>query len=103
VFESTAIIHLSHCVRNAFVLILQCQFIAVLIHSFGIGSPQFSERVHQFAQGKAGCPQELLKIGHWGNGDYELHVTQEDDLQYVKSLVMQSLKRSSWPLEFSVI
>lgn len=36
--------------------------------------------------------RDISKIGHWGNGDYELMLKTEDDLEYVISLVRQSYK-----------
>ncbi|KAB2878463.1 hypothetical protein F9K33_13150 [bacterium] len=47
-------------------------------------------------KGKLDDPKKLTrdisKIGHWGNGDYELQISSDDDLEYVISLVRQSYK-----------
>lgn len=36
--------------------------------------------------------QDITKIGHWGNGDYRIEVSSEDDIDNVMPLVKQSLK-----------
>ena len=36
--------------------------------------------------------RDVSNIGHWGNGEYELRVDSEDELEYVISLVRQSYK-----------
>lgn len=35
--------------------------------------------------------QDVSKIGHWGNGDYQIHVEDDKDLEYIMSLVKQVL------------
>jgi predicted transport protein len=35
--------------------------------------------------------RDVSKTGHWGNGDYELIVNSDNDLEYILSLVKQSL------------
>ena len=49
--------------------------------------------------GELNDPRHLAKdmetpqhIGHWGNGDYELVMTNLDDIDYVMSLIEQSYK-----------
>ena len=37
---------------------------------------------------KALC-RDVTNIGHWGNGDVQLKITQVDDLPYALSLVQQ--------------
>ena len=43
-------------------------------------------------------PRNLAKdvsaIGHWGNGDYELQIDSDEDLEYILSLIKQSLKKN---------
>mgnify|MGYP000878511215 CR=1 FL=1 len=35
---------------------------------------------------------DVSNIGHWGNGDYELKVQDTDNLEYIMSLIKQTLK-----------
>ena len=39
--------------------------------------------------------RDVSKIGHWGNGDYELHISNDEDLDYIFSLIKQSYKKNS--------
>jgi len=39
--------------------------------------------------------RDVSKIGHWGNGDYELHVSDNENLGYVINLAKQSFKKNS--------
>lgn len=36
--------------------------------------------------------QDITKIGHWGNGDYRIEISSEDDIDNAMSLIKQSLK-----------
>lgn len=36
--------------------------------------------------------RDVSTIGHWGNGDYELSVSNTDNLEYLMSLIKQTLK-----------
>lgn len=36
--------------------------------------------------------RDVSSIGHWGNGDYEIVVKTDEDLEYILSLIKQSLK-----------
>ena len=36
--------------------------------------------------------QDITKIGHWGNGDYRVEVSSEEDIDNVMPLIKQSLK-----------
>lgn len=36
--------------------------------------------------------RDVANIGHWGNGDYELQIQNDDDLEYIMSLIKQSIK-----------
>ncbi len=36
--------------------------------------------------------RDVSNIGHWGNGDYEIQVTNDDDLEYIISLIKQSYR-----------
>ena len=38
--------------------------------------------------------RDVSKLGHYGNGDYELQVSNDDDLEYISSLIKQSKKRN---------
>lgn len=38
--------------------------------------------------------RDVSTTGHWGNGDYEIQTTNDDDLEYILSLVKQSLKKN---------
>jgi len=38
--------------------------------------------------------RDVSNIGHWGNGDYEMQVSSDDDLEYILSLIKQSLKKN---------
>jgi len=42
-----------------------------------------------------GLARDVSQIGHWGNGDYQLRISNEDDLDYILSLVKQSYKKNS--------
>jgi len=42
-----------------------------------------------------GLARDVSHIGHWGNGDYELHFSNDEDLDYIFSLVKQSYKKNS--------
>lgn len=39
--------------------------------------------------------RDVSNKGHWGNGDYELHVKTDEDLEYIISLVKQSLRKNT--------
>ncbi|PZX61948.1 DUF5655 domain-containing protein [Hydrotalea sandarakina] len=41
-----------------------------------------------------GICRDVSQTGHWGNGDYELQVNSDDNLEYILSLIRQSLKRN---------
>jgi len=38
--------------------------------------------------------RDVSTTGHWGNGDYELQVKNDDDLEYIMSLIKQSIKKN---------
>lgn len=38
--------------------------------------------------------RDVSKIGHWGNGDYELQINSDEYFEYIMSLVKQSYKRN---------
>jgi predicted transport protein len=50
-------------------------------------------------QGALDDPRELTRdvsnIGHWGNGDYELQVNDDENIDYIISLAKQSYKKNS--------
>jgi len=35
--------------------------------------------------------RDVSETGHWGNGDYELIITNTDNLEYIMSLVKQAI------------
>lgn len=38
--------------------------------------------------------RDVSKTGHWGNGDYEIQINSDEDLEYILSLVKQSIKKN---------
>jgi predicted transport protein len=34
--------------------------------------------------------REISNIGHWGNGDYEVKISESKDIGYILSLIRQS-------------
>ena len=42
-----------------------------------------------------GVARDVSQIGHWGNGDYELHISNDEDLDYILLLIKQSYKKNS--------
>lgn len=36
--------------------------------------------------------KDVSKIGHWGHGDYEINVSNTKDLEYIMSLIKQTIK-----------
>lgn len=36
-----------------------------------------------------GISRDVTNIGHWGNGDYEIQIFNDDDLEYIFSLIKQ--------------
>jgi predicted transport protein len=51
------------------------------------------------AKDKLDDPKKLARdvstIGHWGNGDYQITISTDDELEYIISLVRQSYKANS--------
>lgn len=41
-----------------------------------------------------GLARDVANIGHWGNGDYEIQVSSDEDLDYIFSLIWQSHKKN---------
>lgn len=41
-----------------------------------------------------GLARDVSSVGHWGNGDYELQIRNDEDLEYILSLIKQSLKKN---------
>jgi len=41
-----------------------------------------------------GIVKDVSTTGHWGNGDYEIKIQNDDDLEYILSLIKQSLKKN---------
>jgi predicted transport protein len=42
-----------------------------------------------------GLTKDMSQIGHWGNGDYQLHISDDENLDYLISLAKQSYKKNS--------
>lgn len=38
--------------------------------------------------------RDVSKVGHWGNGDYAISINNDDELEYILSLIKQSLKKN---------
>ena len=36
--------------------------------------------------------QDVSSIGHWGNGDYQVQIENDDDMEYIMSLIKQAIK-----------
>ena len=49
-------------------------------------------------KGELEDPKEITRdvstTGHWGNGDYEIQINTDDDLEYILSLIKQSIKKN---------
>lgn len=49
-------------------------------------------------QGDLDDPKELARdvssVGHWGNGDYEIVMRTDEEIEYILSLIKQSLKKN---------
>ncbi len=41
-----------------------------------------------------GIAKDVSTTGHWGNGDYEIKIQNDEDLEYILSLIKQSLKKN---------
>ena len=41
-----------------------------------------------------GMARDVSAGGHWGNGDYEIFIDSDEDLEYIMSLIKQSLKKN---------
>ena len=39
--------------------------------------------------------RDVSNVGHWGNGDYEVHVASSDEFDYVMTLIKQSFMKHS--------
>ena len=38
--------------------------------------------------------RDVSEIGHWGNGDYEIKLSSDEQIEYIMSLVKQSLRKN---------
>ena len=38
--------------------------------------------------------RDVSNIGHWGNGDYQLQIKDDEDIEYIMSLIKQSYKKN---------
>ena len=41
-----------------------------------------------------GIARDVSSIGHWGNGDYEIVMRTDEEMEYILSLIKQSLKKN---------
>lgn len=41
-----------------------------------------------------GIARDVSSTGHWGNGDYELQINSDEDLEYILSLIKQSVRKN---------
>lgn len=41
-----------------------------------------------------GITRDVSSTGHWGNGDYELQISTDENLEYILSLIKQSVKKN---------
>lgn len=41
-----------------------------------------------------GMARDVSSVGHWGNGDYEIQIKTDEDIEYMMSLIKQSLKKN---------
>lgn len=41
-----------------------------------------------------GICRDVSSTGHWGNGDYEIAIKTDEDLEYIMSLIKQSLRKN---------
>jgi predicted transport protein len=41
-----------------------------------------------------GITRDVSTTGHWGNGDYEIQTKTDDDLEYILSLIKQSIRKN---------
>ena len=42
-----------------------------------------------------GIGRDVTNIGHWGNGDYEIQISNDDDIEYVFSLIKELYRNRS--------
>ena len=51
-------------------------------------------------KGKLDDPKKLSRdisnVGHWGNGDYEINISDDKNLEYISSLVKQSFLKNKF-------
>jgi len=41
-----------------------------------------------------GISRDVSSVGHHGNGDYEIQIKTDEDIEYIMSLIKQSLKQN---------
>ena len=37
--------------------------------------------------------RNVSNTGHWGNGDYEIQITNDDDIEYIHSMIKELYKQ----------
>jgi predicted transport protein len=49
-------------------------------------------------QGDLDDPKEIARdvssVGHWGNGDYEIVMRTDEEMEYILGLIKQSMKKN---------
>ena len=38
--------------------------------------------------------RDVSNTGHWGNGDYEIRITTDNELPYILTLIKQSINKN---------
>lgn len=38
--------------------------------------------------------RDVANIGHWGNGDYELQIRDDENIEYIMLLIKQSYRKN---------
>lgn len=41
-----------------------------------------------------GLSRNVANIGHWGNGDYEIQIQDDENIDYIMSLIKQAYKKN---------
>ena len=47
-------------------------------------------------QDSRGSAKDVTHVGHWGNGDVEVGLTESEELPYVMGLIRQALEKAAW-------
>ncbi len=41
-----------------------------------------------------GVARDVSNVGHWGNGSYEIKISDLEDIDYILSLIKQSIRKN---------